>query len=172
MAKIPEIAYNSNFKKHLMQNPDYTRKIAAFKVKEIYKDEFFSNSPPSVFVGSKLYPEANVGILSPPEKRENIWMYDAQKHWADNNFDIHRILEFRSSLINSRFRTSVKAVRIEGNKFIELAREIGMSKNPVDTEIKLKKKIRLRLHFDDTSLPIGPRGNLVNLKIGNTKIPQ
>jgi len=47
-----------------------------------------------------------------------------------------------------------------------------MSKKSVDTEIKLKKKIKLRMHFDDTSLPMGPRGNLTKLKIGNTKIAQ
>jgi len=69
MVKIPDVVYNSNLKKQLMQDPKYARKVAAFKVKEIYKDEFFANSPPSVFVGSKLYPEANIGVLSPPEKK-------------------------------------------------------------------------------------------------------
>ena len=52
MAKVPEVIYNSNLKKQLMRNPDFASKIALFKVKEIYKDEFFANSPPSVFVGS------------------------------------------------------------------------------------------------------------------------
>ena len=172
MVKVPEIIYNSNLKKHLMQNPDFASKIALFKVKEIYKDEFFANSPPSIFLGSKIWPQINVGVLSPPEKKEDIWLYDAQRYWADNNFDISQIMQMRSSLINSRFKTDVKSVRSNNNKFLELAREVGMSSKPVDTEVKLKKKIRLRLNIDDTSLPMGPRGNLYKLKIGNTKISQ
>lgn len=173
MVEILDVVYNSNLKKNLMQDPKYARKIAAFKVKEVYKDEFFSNSPPSIFVGSRLsYPSVNVGVLSPSEKKENILFYDAQRYWADNNFNIDQILGYRCGLINSRFKTDVKAVRTEGNKFVELTKEVGMSKNPVDTEIKLKKKIKLKLHFDDTSLPIGARGNLIKLSIGNTKISQ
>ena len=101
-----------------------------------------------------------------------MWLYDDQKYWAENNFDIGKILDYRSRLINSRFRTEVTAVRRHDSKFLELSREIGMSRNPVDTEVKLKKKIKLRIKFDDTSLPIGPNGNLIRLKIGNTKIPQ
>ncbi len=172
MADIPEVVYNSNLKKRLMLDLKYARKIASFKVKEIFKDEFFSNSPPSLFLGSKLYPEINIGVLSPPEKKEDIEMYDAQRYWAENNLDIQSILNYRSNLINSRFKTNVKEARREGDKFIELAREIGMSAKPVDTEIKLKKKIRLRLYFDNTSLPMGPRGSLTKLGIGNTKISQ
>jgi len=169
---MTEIVY-SDIKKNLMNDPKYARKIAIFKVKEVYKDEFYANTSPSCFVGSKLpYPFVNVGILSPPEKKEDIWLYDAQKYWADNNFDIQRILELRSSLINSRFKTDVVSARKEDNRFVGMVREVGMSIKPVDTEVKLKKKIKLRLHFDDTSLPMGSRGNLTKLKIGNTKIPQ
>ena len=106
--KIPEPVFNSQLKKNLMQNPDFARKIALFKVREVYKDEFFSNSPPLIFVGSKLtHPNVNVGVLSPPEKKEDIWLYDDQKYWAEHNFDIPRIMELRSSLINSRFRTTI-----------------------------------------------------------------
>ena len=167
-----EVTYNYKLKKDLMKDPGYGRKIATFKVKEIYKDEFFSNTPPSLFVGSKLLPDVNVGILSPPEKKENIWIYDAQKYWAEKNLDISEILSYRSNLINSRFRTNVKEARNNG-RFLDLAREIGMSIKPVDVEIKLKKKIKLRLNIDDTALPIGGRGTLEKARItSNTKISQ
>ncbi|MFH1592022.1 MAG: hypothetical protein ABIB47_01510 [Candidatus Woesearchaeota archaeon] len=173
MVKIPDIVYNSNIKKHLMEKPDFAKKLALFKVKEVFKDEFFANSPPSVFIGSKLpYPKVNVGVLSPPEKKEDVWLYDAQKYWANHDFDIHQIMEMRSSLINSRFKTNVKSVRTNNNRFLEMAKEIGMSSKPVDTEVKLKKKIKLRVSYDDTTLPMGPRGNIVKLQIGNTKISQ
>ena len=171
MVKIPEIVYNSNLKKNLLARPEFANKITQFKVKEIFKDEFFSNSPPSVFVGSKFYPEANVGVLAPPEKIENVSLYDNQKYWAENNLDIYQIMEFRSSLINSRFRTDVKAVRTNDNKFLNLAREIGMSVKPVDVEVKLKKKIRLIINIDDTTLPMGPRGSVEKLRVAsNPKI--
>ena len=172
MVAIPPIVYNSSLKKKLMNDPVYAQRLTAFRVKDIYKDEFFSNSPPSIFVGSRYYPEANVGVLSPPERKNDVSLYDDQKYWVENNLDIGTILHYRSQLINSRFRTDVTAVRSPDHKFLTLAREIGMSKTPVDTEVKLKKKIRLNVHFDDTSLPMGPRGNLTQLKIGNTKIPQ
>ena len=82
MVKVPEVIYNANLKKRLLQNPNFASKLALFKVKEIFKDEFSTNTAPSVFIGSKLpYPQLNVGILSPPEKKENVWLYDAQKHW-------------------------------------------------------------------------------------------
>src|SRR3989344_1243241 len=167
MVKIPEIVYNSNLKKNLLARPEFANKITQFKVKEIFKDEFFSNSPPSVFVGSKFYPEANVGVLAPPEKIENVSLYDNQKYWAENNLDIYQIMEFRSSLINSRFRTDVKAVRTNDNKFLNLAREIGMSVKPVDVEVKLKKKIRLIINIDDTTLPMGPRGSVEKLRVAS-----
>ena len=81
-------------------------------------------------------------------------------------------MELRSSLINSRFRTTAKAVRTNESRFLELTKEVGMSSKPVDTEVKLKKKIKLKINFDDTTLPLGPRGNLIKLSIGNTKISQ
>ena len=40
-----------------------------------------SNSPPSVFIGSKLkYPLVNVGILSPLERDENVGIYENAKY--------------------------------------------------------------------------------------------
>ena len=49
------------------------------------KDEFFGGSPPSVFVGSKLtYPNVNVGILSVPDFKEEVWAYDDVKYWVEN----------------------------------------------------------------------------------------
>ncbi|MEK6952627.1 MAG: hypothetical protein AABX29_06445 [Nanoarchaeota archaeon] len=168
MVKIPEIVYNSNLKKNLLAKPEFANKITQFKVKEIFKDEFFSNSPPSIFIGSALpYPKVNVGVLAPPEKREDISLYDNHKYWAENNLNIYQIMEFRSSLINSRFRTDVKAVRTNDNRFLSLAREIGMSIKPVDVEVKLKKKIKLKINIDDTTLPMGPRGSMEKLRVAS-----
>ena len=102
-----------------------------------------SNSPPSVFVGSKLkYPNVNVGILSPLEREENAWMYDAEKHWANENFQVGDVVQLRSGLMNSRFLSSVKDARKE-NRFLQMAKEIAMSSKQVDIEIELKNKVNI-----------------------------
>lgn len=165
-----DVTYNSELKKQLMREPEYGRKITPFKIREF--DEFFSNSSPQVFIGSKLrYPAVNGGVLSPPERKENVWMYNDIRYWADHNFNIDQVLKLRGSLINSRFKTAVDAVRRDDDKLLGLAREIGMSAKPVDTEIKLKKKIKFKMEYDDTVLPVGSKGSLERIKIGNTKIP-
>ena len=137
-----EIKYNSLFKNVLME-------------------EFSGNSPPSIFVGSKTYPKLNVGILSPPEKVDNSWMFDSQKYWSKNDFSIKEILNLRARLINSRFKANVLDVR-NSNRFLDLSQEIGMAHKPVDIEVELKKKIRFNLDYDNINSPMGPRAELKN----------
>ena len=129
-------------------------------------DGFFGNSPPQVFIGSKLkYPAVNVGILSPPDKVDDAWMYDAQKYWAENNFDIPTIINLRQSLINSRFQTRVDQARTQSTKFVDLAQELGVAKKPVDVEIELKKKVQVKLDTDKVTMPMGPRAPLKKARI-------
>lgn len=152
--------------------PDYilvSRKKNPITIPTLFKNvnlemkEFFGNSPPQVFIGSKLrYPKVNVGILSPNERVENSWEYSAQEYWAQKNYNIDRIISLRASLINSRFQTEVKSTN---NKFLDIAKEIGIGKKPVDVEIELKKKIKLKLEVDNVNLPMGPRAELKKAKI-------
>ncbi len=150
--------------------PFYLSNESMFKVDN--KNEFSGNTPPSVFIGSKLrYPEVNVGILNTSEKVEDAWLYDAEKHWAENNFDIRQVIFYRSNLINSRFKARVQDVRIS-SKLINLSQEIGMSIKPIDVEVELKNKINVKINFNDVSLPMGPAGKLKKIKItSNTSIP-
>ncbi len=141
----------------------YLRRAALFQSKEIFKDEFFSNSPPSVFIGSKLaYPKVNVGILAPPERVEDAWFYDAEQIWPTTSLTIDDIIKLRSSLINSRFQTQVKAA---SSKFLDITREIGMASQPVDVEIQLKKKIKISLDTDKIHKPMGPAAPLLKAQI-------
>ncbi len=132
--------------------------------KSILMEEFSGNSPPSVFVGSKHYPKLNVGILSPPEKLENSWLFDAQRYWAKNEFGIKDILNLRARLINSIFRANIHDVR-NSNRFLEMSQGIAMAYKPVDIEVELKKKIKIVIDYDNINLPIGPRAELKNAKI-------
>jgi DNA repair protein NreA len=136
----------------------YLQRAANFKTRNIIKDDFFSNSPPSIFIGSKLpYPNVNVGILTPPEQTEESWFYDAETTWPSTPLSINDIINLRSSLINSRFKTNVYS---QSSKFLNLAQEIGMASQAVDVEITLKKKVRLTLNTDRITKPSGPKAPL------------
>jgi len=152
------------------------KKIAEVKFK--YKDlevvsNLDSNSPPSVFVGSKLkYPLVNVGILSPLERDENAWIYDDEKYWADENFQIGEVLKLRNSLLNSRFRSRVSDVRLN-KKFVQIAQEIAIASKPVDIEIELKNRLKLGMEKDKVFVSQGMRAPLKKARItGNVKVNQ
>jgi DNA repair protein NreA len=133
------------------------------------KDGFSGNSPPSVFIGSGLkYPKVNVGILAPPEIREDSWIYDAQNYWVKQKYGIQDILEFRSSLINSRFSSSVKNL---SDKMTNIAQEVAMAAKPVDLEFSLKKKITFSMDISKYNLPMGPHAPLEKVNItSNPKV--
>ena len=150
------------------------KKIADVKFK--YKDignisKLESNSPPSVFIGSKLkYPIVNVGILSPLERDENAWMYNDMKYWADENFQIGEVVKLRDSLLNSRFQSRVSDARLN-KKFVQIAQEIAIASKPVDIEIELKNRVSLGRDKDKVLTPHGMRARLKDARISeNVKI--
>lgn len=132
-----------------------------------------SNSPPSVFIGSKLkYPLVNVGILSPLEKQDDVSVYDDAKYWANNNLQIQQVLKYRNGLLNSRFQSNVNDSRTK-NKFVEIAKEIAISSKPVDLEIELKNQVNINSSRDKILAPHGMKANLKQAKItGNVKVNQ
>ena len=148
---------------------EVVKKLAetSFKVKNFGSiSKLDSNSPPSIFIGSKLqYPLVNVGILSPVERDENSWIYDDAKYWAKNNFGINNVLRLRGGLVNSRFQSQVYDSRVSGKKFVEIAKEIAVASKPVDVEIQLKHKLRLNSNLDRVLTPNGMKGQLENAKI-------
>ncbi|NMB66759.1 hypothetical protein GYA25_01725 [Candidatus Woesearchaeota archaeon] len=143
-----------------------------FKNKEFEKISYLdTNSPPSVFIGSKLkYPQVNIGILSPFKKEENSWMYDNPRYWAENELNISDVLNFRNNLVNSRFKSNVKSDS-SNKKFVEIAKEIAISSNQVDLEIKLKNKMKQIESKDKVLIPHGVNASLEDAKIvGNLKV--
>ncbi|MFZ1970727.1 MAG: hypothetical protein WAU65_00920 [Candidatus Nanoarchaeia archaeon] len=150
------------------------KKIAdtSFKYKNLGNvSKIDSTSPPSVFIGSKLkYPLVNVGILSPLEHDENAWLYDNEKYWANNNFQINDVLRLRNSLLNSRFQSKVQDSRLN-KKFLQIAQDIAIASKPVDVEIELKNKLNLGKSRDRVITPHGMHAGLKQAKItGNVKI--
>ncbi|MCP3683451.1 MAG: hypothetical protein GY861_12260 [bacterium] len=149
--------------------PIYARAASMFKVKDkIGKEEFVSSSP-APFVGRYGYPEVNVGVLSPPEQKDDAWLFDAPRHWAKSSFDIPQIVDLRSALINSRFKANIKS----SNRLLDISQEVGMASKPVDIDVSLKKKPVFRMSFEPYTAPMGPNAALKSMDItSNPKIDQ
>ena len=150
--------------------PMHNREVL-FKSANIKKvEEFSSASPPTVFIGSKLrYPKVNIGLLSPPERTEENWLFDAQRYWASNEFNIPDILGLRGSLINSRTQTRVKEL---SGRLIESFQEVGMAVKPVDVDVKLESKVGGILKQDNITLPQGPYAKIKKVDVGNVSVPR
>ena len=144
--------------------PICARNNAIFNVKsKIAKEEFTSDSY-SVFVGRYNYPNVNVGILEPPEQSGDSWLFDAPNYWAQHSFQIPQIVELRSSLINSRFKSNIFDVR-KNSRFLDLSKEVAMASKPVGIEVNLYKKPTFRLNIDSYALPMGPSAQLKKVRL-------
>ena len=141
--------------------PVCARNSAVFRVKNTLEKEEFTSDAVAPFVGRFGYPNINVGILAPPEQKDDSWLYDAPKHWASENFEIPRIVDFRSSLLNSRYNINIKK-RV---KLLELSQDIAMSSKPVDIDIQLHEKPKFRLNIDSHLAPTGPNAKLKKAQI-------
>ncbi|MFA5797576.1 MAG: hypothetical protein WC916_06115 [Candidatus Woesearchaeota archaeon] len=129
----------------------------------------FSGENYNVFVGRFGYPNINVGLLNTNEmiKEDDA---DNPHLWADNNYQIEDVITKRSNLINSNFKTQIKGFK---ERYTELAREISLAKEPVDTEIRLEKKPQFSLTLHQEAAPHGPKVNLEFARATeNIKIPQ
>mgnify|MGYP006289449785 FL=1 len=135
--------------------PIIAKAESMFKVQDMKVKEDFFGSSPAPFVGRYGYPDINVGILAPPEEKET-WIYDAPSHWANSDFNISRIVDLRSSLVNSRFKANIK----DQSKLLDISQEVGIASKPVDLEINLKDKPHFNIRTDPYLAPQGPNAQL------------
>lgn len=142
--------------------------IIFFKTRKLEELDFLSNSPPSVFIGSKLkYPNVNVGVLTPSQPLKQVNILSNQNEWTNFNLSIKQILDLRNQLINSRYQTQVKTT----TNLTEKSQEIGMSLKPTDLEINLIKKPNYTKEDDKITAPIRLVAPLKNIRITeNTNI--
>lgn len=156
-----------NIKNHPLFNcgnyncPICAKAYSQIRIKNRIVKENFSTEGVAPFIGRYGYPSINIGILAPPEETEDTWLYDAPKYWSVNNFQIPKIVDLRSSLINSREKISVK----QRNKFLELNQEVSMASKPVDMDINLKDKPHFRMNYDNLMAPTGPYAELKKAKL-------
>jgi len=129
------------------------------------KKEFFGNTP-NVFVGKFGYPNINVGFLSVNEQSEQ---HDNPRVWAEQHYDIPKIVSLRSSLVNSNYNVFVKAT----SRFMDMSKEVSLAAKPVEMEIHLEKTPKVSFSFEQDITPYGPSVKLESAKItANPKIPQ
>jgi len=134
------------------------RSHAAKKILQIIPGGVFSGTSPAPFIGRAGYPYVNIGILSPPEQRDDAWLYDAPRYWGAKQYSINEVLGFRASLINSR-------TKADSNALADIIRQIGMSSAPVDLEIGIEDRPRFAITSDSVMAPHGPSALLRNARI-------
>ncbi|MBU0757141.1 MAG: hypothetical protein KKF44_03695 [Nanoarchaeota archaeon] len=126
----------------------------------------FSGEAPNVFIGRQGYPSVNVGLLSNESITEE---HDAPRKWSGENYQIPKLIDLRSSLVNSRFRVSIKSF---DDKFLEMAQEVSMAERPVDVEVSLNKKPNFNLSYNQEAAPFGPSVKLEKARLTeNPHIP-
>ena len=140
--------------------PICARNNTLTRLKPNFKEEF-STDGIAPFVGHFGYPNINVGILAPQQHEKESWLMDAPRYWSQNNYEIPTIVNYRSSLLNSRNNLNIK----KRDKLLEISQDIAMSSLPVDTEIKLKEKPKFRLTLDSHMAPTGPNAKLEKAKL-------
>jgi DNA repair protein NreA len=142
-----------------------TVKLSSQKVfNEKAKQDYFGQAP-NIFVGRFGYPNINVGILSSEEYNNN----DNIPLWAKEKYSISKIIDLRTNLINSSFKTQIKHSK---NKWLEISQEIAMASKPTDVEINLTKKPSFSLTSHQTETPHGPNTQLKKAQLTeNPKIP-
>jgi len=132
-----------------------------FKVKKDMPQQEFFGETPAPFIGHYGYPYLNVGVLSVKSGTDDSWEYDAPRYWAKENYEIPEIVNFRSCLINSRFKAHAQ----DSGKLLDVAKEVGLSSLPVDIELKLKDRPKFKLSTDPVTAPTGPFADLDKAEI-------
>ena len=134
-------------------------------------DNLFGASPPSVFVGSKGYPDIFAGPLVPPNVGDSeARQYDDPKELLKMGID--EVIGLRSRLVRSYTRIDVKDAKAPKNTFLLTSQELAMAETPVDTEVWFTKPVDTNVAFDGTLMPMGPAGEIKSITLTeNPKVP-
>jgi hypothetical protein len=143
-------------------------RVASRVEKKVNKRHIFGSSPPSIFVGEYGYPKVRIGPLVPPIEGNTKYLDNPLK-WEDKT--IKDILYYRSLLVLGESRADVLVRR--NPRILDEVQELAMSIRPVDSEIILKKKPRLRVIPSEFAPPLGPRAELLDFElVENPRIPR
>ncbi len=127
--------------------------------KEIKKE--FSGSGQAPFIGRFGYPYVNIGILS-PQFSEKTGIYDKPKEWSKKGFSVNKIAGMRYELVNSRQKADVYSLK---GRIVEVCQEVGRALKPVELEVNLKERPRLKLEQESEIIPYGPIGKVKKIRV-------
>ncbi len=131
------------------------------------KTDFFGSSPPSVFVGRTGYPDISMGALAPAVEGDTSG-YDDPRGWISKGYEIGKIFDLRSSLVNSYVRTNVK----KKTRFLDSLQDIALASKPLDIEAKYDNPLRANVDVYSRSAPTGPSASMNRLQVcDNPKVP-
>ena len=144
--------------------PLLAKRNSLVKVKDKIKNlkEDFSTRTNSVFVGRLNYPHINLGLLSPIES-DHPEIYDNPKLWKEENKGINEIINFRTSMINSRKKQN--QVKVGNNYYIQSVQEVVLAKRPASVEVTLKEKPKVKVNFSTFTAPFGPNAKLKKMRL-------
>ncbi|MDE1850627.1 MAG: hypothetical protein KGH54_02420 [Candidatus Micrarchaeota archaeon] len=126
------------------------------------REEIQGSSPPDLFIGRVGYPYVYVGPLVPPQFGDTSIM-STPENWVGKS--IPEIVEYRSMLIRGMHRT--KVTNIESGRFENALKEIALADRFVYADLKLSRKPKLGISFDENSQPFGPSAPLREMSLGN-----
>jgi len=145
------------------------QRIAIRSPVEARLSETMFGPAPSVFVGWRGYPEVYAGPLTAvveaggPEPA----FLDDPSRWYGLGLD--EIVRLRSILVRSRRRQHIRNL----DRVAEATQEVALSAKPVDAEVRFRAKPKYGLSFSPVTQPMGPTGELVDLKLAsNPSIPR
>ncbi len=147
--------------------PLYRKTYNMLRIKQDVGEEFATESR-TPFVGRTNYPNVNLGILAPNEESEE-YLYDDTKEWVKRDLNVNQIVDLRSKLINSNGRANVKIQ----DKFVQKVQELSIGSKPLNVDVKLKSKPKVKLNFSPEIAPYGARAKLDDFEIiSNPKVPR
>jgi hypothetical protein len=123
----------------------------------VFRQSFFGKAP-NVFVGRHGYPHVRAGILGAEHYTQN----DEPLAWSAAGKGISDIIALRSVLVNSYFKTRITSF---SERFAAVARDVSLSRRPVDVEINLTRAPAAKLSFEDDVAPHGPTVELRNAQL-------
>ena len=135
--------------------------VQFFGNKAFQATDFQGNSPPSIFVSWKNYPNVTIAPMSLPQHVKDADIFDNPERWLD--LSTEDILTFRQSLIRGNTRVAVQDAAAPDKK-LQTLQELAMAKRPFDVDLALQKRPDTVLEFNRFNAPLGPQAPLKALE--------
>ncbi len=118
------------------------------------------SSPPSVFIGSAMYPKVCAGPMIAPVHGDTSVM-DRPEEWIPGNISQEEIIRYRLSLVRGMQTVAISDVE---NRFVEKIQEIALSGGSIEAEARFSTA-PAGFSFSEEHTPHGPSAPLESLEI-------